>query len=210
MVHLGFREATLEECASIDAGGGVTLKIHLVPLVPRIFPPEEMVEADLVQACRGRIGRDVPPDAVIVLVGPRHHDYGVPADHPANAFLDLFVARKRRLLLRRDGVNVRRLHQFRYPDMQHARTFQHAPDQELRPSLAVQPDHVVQGIDPFLRLRRIRVRQLLLEVRDQVFLHQIIPFYGICTPLQDLSPPPVTCAESNLRTLLKHCAGDPI
>ena len=137
----------------------------------------------------------MPPDAVVMLVGARHHGDRIPADHAADALLDFLVARERGFLLRRDGIDVGSLYQFGDADIQHARAFQHASDEELGTALAVEPHDVVQSINPLLRFGRIAIGQLLLEVRDQDSLHQIFSFYGIYPPLQDLSPRPGARSE---------------
>ena len=53
-----------------------------------------------------------------VLVGLDHHHRRVPADEGADAALDVLVAGEERLLLGRDGVDVRRGHRGRRADLQ--------------------------------------------------------------------------------------------
>jgi hypothetical protein len=59
---------------------------------------EEMVEADLVQGCRGGERRYVAANAVAQLVRANDHRQGVPAHEAFDPPLDRLVAGKRRLL----------------------------------------------------------------------------------------------------------------
>ena len=81
------------------------------PSSPSPLPLEEVVEADFVE--RGRRGerRDVAADAVFGLVGLDHHRHRVPAHEALDPALDFAAARERRLLGRRDGVDVGRVGQ---------------------------------------------------------------------------------------------------
>jgi hypothetical protein len=69
MLELVLGEAAFEEGARIDAGRGVTLhEHHVAGMLVRSGAPE-MVEADLVQRGRGRVGGQMPAVLARDLVG---------------------------------------------------------------------------------------------------------------------------------------------
>jgi len=89
-------------------GGPIGLKTIGAAMAEEEATVEEVIERDLVERGRRGIGRDVPADAVALLVCPDHHRHRVPADDALDTALDVAVAGIRRLLLRRDGVDVGR------------------------------------------------------------------------------------------------------
>ena len=101
-------QPAFEKRPRIHARRGVALKINEV--AGKIFraPAEEMVERHLVKRRRRGERRDVAAD-VRGGVGLDHHRHRVPADDALDAALDVAVARKWRLLLRRNRVDVRRV-----------------------------------------------------------------------------------------------------
>ncbi len=98
------------------------------------------------------------------VVGPQDHGHGVPADQPPDAPLHLLVAREERLLLRADGVDVARLGQRRQADVQLAGTLEQLVEQEAGALVAFLAVDLVQRIQPLLRLGRVDVGQLVLEL----------------------------------------------
>ena len=98
-------EPTLEEGAGVDAGGCVPLDEHLVPGTA-VLAAEEVVEADLVERGGRRVGGEVAAETVDAAVGTGDHHRGVPADVVADAAFHRLVARIRRLVGGRDGVEV--------------------------------------------------------------------------------------------------------
>ena len=99
-------EPALEEGAGVDARGAVALDVDLVAAAGVVLAAEEVVEADLVEAGRRLVGRDVAADLEALAVGVGDHDRGVPADERADPALDLLVAGEPRLALGRDRVDV--------------------------------------------------------------------------------------------------------
>ena len=93
--------------ARIHAGRGVALKINDVAGEILRRPAEKMISRHLVKRRRRRERRDVAAD-VRVGIGLHHHRHRVPADDALDAAFDVAVARIRRLLVGRDGVDVRR------------------------------------------------------------------------------------------------------
>ena len=69
-----------------------------------------MVEADFPSMRGGGVGRDVPPDAIEVLVGPSDHHHGIPTDDAVKAFFHGQIARVGALVIRVNRVEVRRFH----------------------------------------------------------------------------------------------------
>src|SRR5437867_5661156 len=116
MVELRFAKATLDERPRIDARRGVALEEDLIARGPVVLSPEEVVEADLVQARRRGVGREMTADPLEVVVGADDHRDRVPPDEPPDAELHLLVSGEIRLLLRRDGVDVPRLGERRQAD----------------------------------------------------------------------------------------------
>ncbi len=100
-----------EERPGVDAGGGVALDEDLVAAAGVALAAEEVVEADLVERGRRRVGGDVTADADAGPLRAVHHDRRVPADPGAVAALDVLVAGEPRLHLGRDGVDVVRRRQ---------------------------------------------------------------------------------------------------
>ena len=131
-----------------------------------VLAAEEPVEADVVERRRGGEGRQVPADAVGVLVGLDDHDRGVPADVGADAALEVLVAGEPGLLLGRDGVDVRRRHRGRRAHLELAGPLEQLGHQEPGAGLAVGVDHRIERVEPFAGLGGVGVRELVDEPID--------------------------------------------
>ena len=103
------RQAAFQKRAGINARRSVPLKIDQIAQLRFIPCAEEMVEADFIQRGRRRVRRNMPADARMIAVGPHHHRHRVPADDALQPAFDLPVAGKPRLIIDRDGVDVRRI-----------------------------------------------------------------------------------------------------
>ena len=160
VVEVLFVEPPLEEGACVDAGRTVALEVDLVAGLAVVLAAEEVVEADLVQGGRRGVRGQVSADARRPRVGPRHHHGGVPPDVGADAALDVLVAREPRLLLGRDGVDVRRADRRRERHLQLVGPLHQLEHQELTPRLAARVDHGVEGVEPLGRLLRVDIREL--------------------------------------------------
>ena len=68
-----------------------------------------MVEPNLEEGGRRRVGGNMTTDGTFPPVGPDDHGHGVPPDDALNAPLGFPVARERNLSLARDGVDVGRV-----------------------------------------------------------------------------------------------------
>ena len=79
-VELVLGEASLEERAGVDAGGGVALDEDLVAAGGIVEAAEEVVEADFVERRRRGVRRDVAADADAGALRAVHRDRRVPAD----------------------------------------------------------------------------------------------------------------------------------
>ena len=77
--ELRLAEPPLEEGACIHARRGVRLEEHEVAAPRRVRTAEEMVEAGLEDLRRGGIGRDMPAEFAIGLIGAHDHRERVPA-----------------------------------------------------------------------------------------------------------------------------------
>ena len=164
VVELRFAQSTLEEGAGIDARRGMALVEDLVAHALGILAPEEVVEADLVEAGGRGEGGQVPADARRRHVGAQDHGRGVPAHHAPDAQLHLLVAGEGGLLLGADGVDVARLGQRRQADVELAGPLEQLVEHELG---ALRTDLLGQRVergDPVARLVGIRVGWQKLEV----------------------------------------------
>ena len=117
VVELALGEPALDEGAGVDPGRGVALEVDLVPGLATLLAPEEVVEPDFVEGCRAGVGGQVPADRLGPVVGPDHHDGGVPPDVGADPAFEVLVPRKFRFSIGRDGVHVRSRHCHRKPDL---------------------------------------------------------------------------------------------
>jgi hypothetical protein len=56
----------------------MTLEIHEISWLVIVASAEEVIETDLEQGYRGRVGRNVTSDTGIFLVLAMHHRHGIP------------------------------------------------------------------------------------------------------------------------------------
>jgi hypothetical protein len=161
VVELVLGEPPLDEGPGVDPRGGVALEEDHVPEAPVGLPPEEVVEADLVERGRGGVGGQVAPDPFGPLVGPGHHDRRVPPDVGPDPPLQVFVAREPGLLVPGDRVHVGSRDRRREVDLYRPGPLQQLHQEKAGPGPALGVDHRVEGVDPFRRLLRIDVRELV-------------------------------------------------
>ena len=109
LVQLIGRQPSLDVTARVDPGRRVALEVDHVAAAGMILTAEEVVEADLVQRRRRSVGRNVPADAVIVLIRLDDHRHRVPANDRLDPPFNVEIAGIRRLFLDRNGVDVGRL-----------------------------------------------------------------------------------------------------
>ena len=159
-IHLIRRQATLQERAGVDAGGGVALDEDLVAAAGMGLTPEEMVEADLVERGRGGVGGDVPADAHTRALRAVHHDCGVPPDPPPVAALDLLVTGEPGLQLGRDGVDIVGGGQRGDGNPLLAGPFEQSQHQIAGPGRPGAGQQGVEGFQPFGGLIGVDIRQI--------------------------------------------------
>ena len=159
-VELVGGQPALEERAGVDARRGVALNEDLIAAAGVGLAAEEVVETDLVQRRRRRVGRNVASHTDSRALRPVHHDRGVPSDPRPVAPLDILVAGKPRLELRRDGVHVvgRRQCGDGHPLL--ARAFQQPQHQVARPRRPRPLQQLVERLQPFGGLFRIDIGQI--------------------------------------------------
>ena len=158
VLQVVFAQPAFEKGPRIHAGRGVPLEIDQVAAVAVVAAAaEEVVEADFVQ--RGRRGerRDVPAQAVEVLVGPVDHRHRVPANDALDPPLQLAVARISRLLAAVDRVDVGRVEGVRQLDARLPGLAVEHGQELLDPLRPLGVQHILQRIEPLLRLGRIDV-----------------------------------------------------
>ena len=159
-VQVVFGQAALHEGAGVHARGGVALEEDLVAALWGVFALEEVVEADFVQRCGGRVGGNVAANTDAGALRAVHHHRGVPAHPAAVALLNLLVAWEFRLELRRNGVDQvggrqrRQRHALGVRSLDQA---QHEVASALWVRILQQP---VEGVHPFLGLLRVCVVQV--------------------------------------------------
>ncbi len=148
VVEVRLRQASLEEGPSVDAGRRVTLEEDLVAAARVVLAAEEVVEAHLVQGRRRGIGRHVPADPREADVRTQDHGHGIPADEPADAALQLLVAREPGLLLGADRVDVARLGERRHADLELTGPLEQLEHEEPCAVLAGLVQDLVQRLEP--------------------------------------------------------------
>ena len=152
-------EPALQEGAGVDARRAMALDVDLVAAAGVVLAPEEVVEADLVEAGGRLVGRDVAADLEPGPVGVGDHHRGVPADERADPALGLLVAREPRLALRRDGVDVVGAAQRRHADVHLAGLLEQPEHDVARPLAAALVDQLVEGVEPVAGLVGVDVRE---------------------------------------------------
>ena len=176
-VELRLGEAALEERAGVGAGGGVSLDEDLVAARRVVGAAEEVVEPDLVQRGRRRVGGDVPADADPGALRAVHRDGGVPADPGAVAALDLLVAGELGLVLGGDGVDVVRRRNHRHAEVQVLRALEQAQHDLAAAGVALRRDELVERLLPLAGFVRVAV-ELALRIRILVVNGHARPFVG--------------------------------
>ena len=151
------REPPLQERPRVDARRGVPLEQHEVTCALGPLGPEEVVEAHLVERGGRRVGRDVAADALRVPVGLDDHGQRVPADQTLDAALDLAAARKGRLVLEADRVDVGRVGRERERHALLAGVVLQGLEQAGRSGRAAALDDVVERIEPLARFLALEV-----------------------------------------------------
>src|SRR4029079_5862840 len=118
-----------------------------------------VVEAHFIEG-RGRgEGRDVPPDARLRLVGSDYHRRGVPAYDALDAPFDVRIAGHQRLLLSRDGVDVRRVRGERQLDAVVRRMQRELAEKTSDLDRASLLQDVIERIQPFTTLDGVELRR---------------------------------------------------
>ena len=154
------RQPALEVGAGVDAGGGVALDEDLVAAARVVLAAEEVVEADLVERGRRRVGRDVAADADARPLRAVHRHRRVPPDPAAVGALGLLVAGEPRLAVGRDGVDVVGAGQRGHADVALAGALEHAQHEVAGALLPGGVEHGVEGIQPLGGLLRVDVGQV--------------------------------------------------
>src|SRR2546430_1705770 len=108
----------------------MSLEEDLIARRAVVLAAEEVVEADLIEARRRGVRREVTADALEVVVRAHDHRDRGPADKPPDVELHLLVAGEVRLLLRRDRVDVPRLRERGQSDVEHPRPLEQLVEDE--------------------------------------------------------------------------------
>ena len=103
-----FGQPAQQERPGVDARRGVALEKDLVGRLAALLAVEEVVERHFVERGGRGKGRDVPADAVALLVRADDHRHRVPADDALDAALDVAVAGIVGLFVGGDRVDVGR------------------------------------------------------------------------------------------------------
>src|SRR5690606_198261 len=172
VIELFFGEAPFEERARVDCGRILPLVEHLGSARAMRRAAEEVVEPERVKAGGGSVGGEMSAESVEAMIGPRHHDGGVPPDQTADPALHVRIAGIGWLLFRTDGVDVARLRRGRHSHSEHARPLHELVEDVLRAGSPFPLDQAVERLDPLAGLLRIDVRKLLLELLE---IHASIP-----------------------------------
>ena len=122
-----------------------------------VWPTEEVIEPDLVEAGRGCIRRDVAADTHAGALRAMDHHRRVPANDLTNAVLGGLIAREHRLPVRGNGVDVIGAAKARYADIEFGRAAKQLQHEVAGPAIALALDYVVQGADPLGRLIGVHI-----------------------------------------------------
>ena len=147
----------LHERPGVDAGDRVALEEHQVAAVLVVPRPPEVVEPDVVEHRRRGEGGNMPAVLARNLVAPNHGRHSIPAVDGADAPFQVEVARKGRLLVRRDRVHIAGGRAERQVRAAGAGSANRLVEQEVRAFGAVAVDDILDGFEPFLRLGRIQI-----------------------------------------------------
>ena len=178
VVEVPLGQPALDEGPGVDAGRGVALEVDLVPGAAAVLAAEEVVEPDLVEGGGAGVGGEMAADRLRLDVGPDHHHGGVPPDVGPDAALEVLVAGELRLLVGRDGVDIRRGHRGREADVGVAGPLQEAEEEVAGTGLAVDGHDVVERVEPLPRLGGVDVRELVadtVEEHDIPWCHRSVP-----------------------------------
>ena len=159
-VEILLAEPALEERTGVDARRSVTLDEDLIAEAAVVLAVEEVVEPDLVERGGRGVGRQMAAEAFVAMVRAVDHRDGVPPDVGPDPSFQHLVAREPRLVLGRDGVDVRRGDRRRQPDVTGRRVVEQPGQQVSGPRRALGVDDGIEGLDPLTRLVRIGVGQL--------------------------------------------------
>ena len=155
-----FGQSPLEVGPGVDPGRRVPLDEHLVAAARVVLAAEEVVEPDLVERRRRRVGRDVPADADARALRAVHRDRGIPADPAAVRALGLLVAGEPGLAVRGDGVDVVGAGHRRNADVLLAGALQHPQHEIARALAAAGVQDGVERLQPLGGLVRVGVGEV--------------------------------------------------
>src|ERR671919_726015 len=153
-------QTPLEKRPRVYARSSMPLEEHLIAAAGGAFSPEEVVEPDLVERRRGRVGREMSADSVRFLVHPADHRQGVPADDSPDPALDHLVAGEIGLLLRRNRVDVVTRHHWGNAHLARPSVMEEPVHKEAG-ALRRMVDDLVQRLNPFPGFGGVDVGQLV-------------------------------------------------
>jgi hypothetical protein len=156
-VELRFGEPALEECARVDARRGVALEIDEVAavLLGRCVP--EMVEPHVVERGSRCEARDVAAQLEVLLSRTQYHRHGIPTHDGSQAMLELVVAGRVILQVRRNRVDIRSLRAVGEIGARAASLVDELFEDEVRAIRSLDLEHRIKGVDPFAGLEGIDV-----------------------------------------------------
>ncbi len=149
-----------DEGARVNARRRVPLEVDDVAVVVRALALEKVIEADLVERRGRRIGRNVPADPLIQLVGAHDHRQRIPADQALDAPFDLTAARKGRLLRRRNGIDVGGVGGEGQADAVAACMIAQRAQELPDPGRSARLQHVVERLEPFAGFERFQLGRI--------------------------------------------------
>ena len=102
-------QPSFEKRSRVYARRRVALKVNTIARLLAVTGVEKVIEPDFKKRGDGCVRGDVPADAVIELVLPRHHSHGIPTREGLDAALERAVPWIWHFLFRWNGVDVRRV-----------------------------------------------------------------------------------------------------
>ena len=109
MFKIDFAQTPLKKGPGVDPRRRVRLVEHQVAVEAVTAGTEEVIETHLEQIRRTGVAGDMATQFAISLIGPHHHGQRIPAHDRSQPLFSGEVARKARLLLHTDTVDVGRV-----------------------------------------------------------------------------------------------------
>ena len=116
--EFALRQASLEKGSGVHPRRRVTLEVNQITRIARFTTStEKVIEGDFIEGCAAGERADVTTDlatdqspmVIGLFVGANHHGHRVPTNDALDPAFGFTIARIRRLFVRRDRIDIRRV-----------------------------------------------------------------------------------------------------